>query len=64
MCCRVLIKLLEWSGMLHLTIYSFLTIIYVLAHTFIAIALTYYYHEPLDLLLTLFALFISSLLYV
>ena len=64
MCCSALIKLLEWTGMFHLTVYSFLTLIYVIAHTLISIALVYSYHQTLDLLLTAFALFVSCFLYV
>ena len=64
MCCNALIKLLEWTGMFHLTVYSFLTLIYVTAHALISIALVYSFHQPLQLLLTAYALFVSCFLYV
>lgn len=50
--------------MLHLTVYSFLTLIYVIVHTPITLVLIYLYHEPLDLLLAAYSLFMSCFLYV
>jgi hypothetical protein len=64
MCSGALIKLLEWTGMFNLTIYSFLTLIYVVAHALISIALLALYNGPLDILLALYSLFVSFFLYV
>lgn len=64
MCSGALIKLLEWTGMLNLTLYSFLTLIYVLNHSLLTVALLALYNDPLDLLLALYSLFISCFLYV
>ena len=64
MCSGALIKLLEWTGMFNLTIYSFLTLIYVVAHALISVALLALYNGPLDILLALFSLFVSFFLYV
>jgi hypothetical protein len=41
MCYGPLIKLLEWTGMFHLTIYSVLTLMYVIKNTLVSIALAY-----------------------
>ncbi len=64
MCSGALIKLLEWTGMFNLTIYSFLTLIYVVAHALISVALLALYNGPLDILLALYSLFVSLFLYV
>ena len=64
MCYGPLIKLLEWTGMLHLTIYSVLTLMYVIKNTLVSIALAYINQQLIDFLLSLFGLFVSCFLYV
>lgn len=65
MCCSsIIIKFLEWTGMFHLVVYSSLTLTYVALNTLIAIGLTYPYHETLDILISIYCIFVSCFLYI
>ena len=63
--CKVIKKLLEWFAMLNLTIYSILTLSYVIAHTFLISAVLYYAHGSIvDILSFILGIIVSSVFYI